>query len=80
MTRSGCAPRISAELAVHESAMIARPLAASGQTSAQYFVQATRRSSWPRHARITVALGCRLAMRRGMWSEAIFGRKTVLLV
>ncbi len=35
------------------------PIAISGQTSLQYFVQATTRSSSPRAERMTVALGCK---------------------
>ena len=54
-------------LAVHESARIEWPSpAASGHTSAQYLVQATKRSSLPIAARMTVALGCRLTTRRGV--------------
>jgi len=41
----------------------------SGQTSAQYFVQATTRSRRPMAARITVALGCKETIRCGVWSE-----------
>src|SRR2546421_11411967 len=67
ITKSGRAAMIWAALAVQESARIERPLlAASGQTSAQYLVQATKRSSLPTSARITVALGCRLTTRRGV--------------
>src|SRR5437660_895504 len=55
-----------------ELAMMARgPVAASGHTSTQYFVQATIRSSFPMAARITVALGWRLTTRRGVWSAGI---------
>jgi len=43
----------------------------SGTTSAQYLVQATTRSSAPTLARITVALGCRQAIRRGMCEPGI---------
>jgi hypothetical protein len=47
-------------LAVHESATIVGFwFVISGQTSAQYFVQATTRSSLPTAARMTVALGCK---------------------
>jgi len=44
------------------------PLRISGTTSAQYFVQATTRPNSPTLARMTVALGCRQAIRRG-WYE-----------
>ena len=49
--------------------MVAPWLVISGQTSAQYFVQATMRSSLPIAARITVALGCKETTRCGVWSE-----------
>src|SRR5580693_4769195 len=72
MTRSGRAAMICSALAAHESARMIRGCAAiSGTTSAQYFVHAITRSSSPIAARMTVALGCRLAMRRGVWEEAI---------
>lgn len=50
--------------------MLRPPFLTSGQTSAQYRVQATTRSSRPSAARMTVALGCRQTTRRGVWSEA----------
>src|SRR6266849_936427 len=72
MTRSGRAATICLLCAVQESAMISRsPVATSGHTSGQYLVQATTRSSLPIAARITVALGCRQAMRWGEWSESM---------
>ena len=83
MTRSGRARTISSLCAVQESAMIARPLCTtSGQTSAQYFVQATMRSSLPIAARITVALGCRETIRRGVWSVGItsYGTREVTIL
>ena len=46
-------------------ASLATPFRSSGTTSAQYLVQATTQSNLPTLARITVALGCRQAMRRG---------------
>ena len=64
---------------VHESAIMLTcrwPLRASpcnsGTTSKQYFVQATTRSNSPMLARMTVALGCRQAMRRGARKSGIF--------
>jgi hypothetical protein len=49
--------------------MMAQPCGmTSGHTTAQYFVQATRRSSLPMEARITVALGWRETTRCGVWS------------
>src|SRR5579863_6369046 len=71
MTKSGWAATISAVLAVQESATMAVPRwVISRQTSAQYFVHATRRLSWPMAARITVALGCKETTRCGVRSEA----------
>src|SRR5206468_2122944 len=46
------------------------PLRISGHTSAQYFVQATTRSSMPTAARITLALGWRQTTRRGVLSSS----------
>src|SRR5580692_5331691 len=67
MTRSGSTAIICPALAVQESARMVRGFAViSGTTSAQYFVQATTRSSSPTAARMTVALGCRQAIRRGV--------------
>src|ERR1700728_2692481 len=72
ITRSGWTAIICSALAVQESARMARGCAViSGTTSTQYFVQATTRSSSPRAARMTVALGCKHAMRRGEWDEGI---------
>src|SRR5580700_4173239 len=70
MTRSGSVARVCPASAVQESARITRGrVAISGATSAQYFVHAITRSSSPIAARMTVALGCRLAMRRGVWEK-----------
>src|SRR5580692_12287735 len=67
ITKSGRAATIWSVLAVQESAtMVAPCLRTSGQTSAQYFVQATTRSSSPTAARITVALGCKDTTRCGV--------------
>src|ERR1700687_3876996 len=67
ITRSGLAAKISLAFEVHESAMMNRlPSFTSATTSAQYFVQATTRSNSPTLARITVALGCRQAIRCGL--------------
>src|SRR5580658_7843189 len=72
MTRSGRAAIICVALAVHESAkMVGDRDTISGTTSSQYFVHATTRSSSPSSARITVALGCRQAMRLGVWEGMI---------
>ena len=47
--------------------------ATSGQTSTQYFVQATTRSSSPMSRIVRVALGCRQTTRRGVKSEGTVG-------
>lgn len=61
---SGFAARISSAFADHESWMIAVVARSScGQTSTQYFVQATKTSSRPRSASVTVTLGCKDAIR-----------------
>src|SRR5664279_1661973 len=72
MTKSGLAARISSANAVHESDTMRRePSATSGQTSRQYFVQATTRSSSPISRMVRVALGCRHTTRRGVNSEGM---------
>ena len=58
ITRSGLAAMIWSALAAHESSTMMQPaLSTSGQTSTQYLVQATRRSSNPRSRSVTVTLG-----------------------
>src|SRR5579864_4061122 len=58
ITRSGLAAMIWSALADQESSTMMQPVPrTSGQTSTQYLVQATRRSSKPRSRRVTVTLG-----------------------
>src|SRR5579872_5348308 len=71
MTRSGRAERICSESAVHESSTMAMPRSfTAGQISAQYLVQATRRSSTPRRSMIEVIDGCSETTRCGAKSPA----------
>ncbi len=59
---------ICSACADHESETITRaPSATSGQTSAQYLVQATSRSSTPRSRKVSVALGWSETTRRGVY-------------
>src|SRR5579859_5776255 len=63
ITRSGLASMICSALADQESSTMMQPLSCtSGQTSTQYLVQATNRSSKPRSRSVTVTLG---------WSDTI---------
>src|SRR3984957_17623920 len=69
ITQAGRAATIQSVLAVHESATMVAPwFLMPGQTSAQYFVQATTRWRLPIASRITVALGCKETIRCGLWS------------
>src|SRR5882724_5336576 len=67
ITRSGLAAMIWSALADHESSTMMQPVSrTSGQTSTQYLVQATSRSSNPRSRNVTVTLGWSDTTRCGM--------------
>src|SRR6478752_1237800 len=74
ITRSGLAAMIWSALADHESSTMMQPvLSTSGQTSTQYLVQATKRSSNPRSRNVTVTLGWSDTTRCGIRFSGIIG-------
>src|SRR6478609_8522728 len=74
ITRSGLAAMIWSAFADHESSTMMQPVSrTSGQTSTQYLVQATSRSSTPRSRSVTVTLGWSDTTRCGIRFSGIIG-------